>query len=174
MSFVQNNEKDDPIRIFGPGALDRLNRQYGFKAHVEIPLNPAVSTAGDSGLPLVLSQPQHRVSRLFADFTQSFLGALTELIFQQKPKPNIILGKTAIRFEYSDRDPVEIDYKLLRLQCACAHCVDEFTGKQMIFESDIADDIHIKKAFWVGHYALGVEWNNAHHSLYPLAKLELK
>ena len=63
-------------------------------------------------------------------------------------------------------------YKYLRLQCACANCVEELTGRKLINVSEIPDDIIIVEYLIVGKYALQFLWSDGHETgIYPYNSL---
>ncbi|MCH2673531.1 MAG: DUF971 domain-containing protein [Dehalococcoidia bacterium] len=63
-------------------------------------------------------------------------------------------------------------YKYLRLQCACANCVEELTGRKLISVSEIPDDIIIVEYLTVGKYALQFLWSDGHETgIYPYNSL---
>ncbi len=63
-------------------------------------------------------------------------------------------------------------YKYLRLQCACANCVEELTGKKLLNVSGVSDDIIIVDYIIVGKYAIQPLWSDGHESgIYPYNSL---
>ena len=63
-------------------------------------------------------------------------------------------------------------YKYLRLQCACANCVEELTGKKLLKVSEIQEDIIVVEYLIVGKYALQFLWSDAHETgIYPYNSL---
>jgi DUF971 family protein len=83
---------------------------------------------------------------------------------------------------YRDRSVLEIvwqggraqqlSFKLLRSECPCAGCVDEFTGIRTLDVNSIPDSIAPKKIELCGNYALKIEWNDGHSTgLYTWQRL---
>ena len=58
----------------------------------------------------------------------------------------------------------EYPFVFLRGACQCAHCVDEWTGEQLLDTSRIPADIVIEKLELVGSYALRIHWSDGHHA----------
>eukprot|EP00954_Amorphochlora_amoebiformis_P003460 267611-Amorphochlora_amoeboformis.AAC.1 len=54
-----------PREIFGPGHRQRLSDMWGIENTYAMPMEPDISTAGDSGTPYVLSNPQREASELY-------------------------------------------------------------------------------------------------------------
>ncbi len=56
--------------------------------------------------------------------------------------------------------------------CGCALCIDEFTGKKIIKEDQIPDDVHPYKIETKGNYAVAIVWSDSHRSsIYPYSRL---
>ena len=61
---------------------------------------------------------------------------------------------------------------LLRFLCPCAGCVDETTGRRMLTEAMIAEDVHPLKINLVGRYAIQIDWSDGHRTgIYSFTKL---
>lgn len=52
----------------------------------------------------------------------------------------------------------------LRLNCPCATCTDEWSGKRLIQRDQIAKDIKIQDYSPVGRYALRFRWSDGHQT----------
>ena len=59
---------------------------------------------------------------------------------------------------------VEFPFVFLRGQCACAQCVNEWTGERMLDLASIPADIAIVKMELVGSYAVRIDWTDGHNS----------
>ena len=53
--------------LFGAGGAAHLEQAFGIPVLGRIPIEPAVRVAGDAGTPIVVAQPDHPISRLYAD-----------------------------------------------------------------------------------------------------------
>jgi ATP-binding protein involved in chromosome partitioning len=62
--------------LFGRGGGARIAETFGVPLLGQIPLVPEVRTGGDLGNPIILDQPGHPVSRIFAEIGQSILRVL--------------------------------------------------------------------------------------------------
>jgi ATP-binding protein involved in chromosome partitioning len=65
---------EDPI--FGREGGARLAARFGVPLLARIPLVAAVRETGDSGRPIVATDPDHPVSRIFAELAERVAGAL--------------------------------------------------------------------------------------------------
>jgi len=71
-------------------------------------------------------------------------------------------------------DDVETHYRAanLRRACPCAGCIDEWTGKKMLKDEAIADDISFSHISIVGRYALNFHFSDGHETgIYTFAML---
>lgn len=76
--------------------------------------------------------------------------------------------------DWGPDDTCRLPFKLLRGECPCAVCVNEFTGQKMIDPDDIPDDIKPAGLEYSGNYALKVRWSDGHDTgLYTFERLEM-
>jgi len=71
-------------------------------------------------------------------------------------------------------DGVESTYSVraLRLACACAVCVDEWTGEYKLDPAKVPQDIRPTRIESVGRYAIGIQWSDGHDTgIYPFDRL---
>lgn len=77
-----------------------------------------------------------------------------------------------LRIVWADGHVSELAPRHLRLNCRCAGCIDEFTGRPLIDPSRVPDDIHPRAIRYVGRYALKFEWSDGHDTgIYPFELL---
>ncbi len=50
----------------------------------------------------------------------------------------------------------------LRIQCHCAQCRDEFTGRLLLEPGAVPDDITARRVELVGSYAIRIDWSDGH------------
>jgi len=74
---------------------------------------------------------------------------------------NIDLLNDGLLIEWSNGKSHIFPYLYLRLQCPCAHCVEEMTGRPILDISTVPRDITILEYSLVGKYALQFLWSNA-------------
>lgn len=73
------------------------------------------------------------------------------------PFPNGQLG-----IVWEDGVQSYLDPHPLRCACACARCVDEVSGRKLLDDSRVAEDVRIVRIHEVGHYAISIEWSDGH------------
>ena len=78
------------------------------------------------------------------------------------PKEIKKISDTVLGIVWNDNKVSEYPVKLLRENCPCAHCVDEWTREKKITPGSISDSVkpvHIKA---VGRYAIQIFWDDGH------------
>ena len=73
--------------LFGSGGADRLAGEFGVPILARIPIVPAVRESGDAGPPIVIAQPDHPVSRLYAAMAAQVLERVAA---ERAPAPRIV------------------------------------------------------------------------------------
>lgn len=168
MSHYICDSCDKKHKLFGTGALRRLQEMYGFKNSFEIPVIEALSEMGDTGIPAVISEPAGLVSKLYSDVSSSVVREISRLKFGQIPKPEVeFVQEKGIRFKYDGSEKF-ISPKDLRAECRCAKCIDEFSGEQLLDKATIPENIQPSNIHPMGNYAVSVIWSDGHtSSVYP-------
>ena len=72
------------------------------------------------------------------------------------------------------RDGTEVVYpaRRMRMECPCAVCVDEVTGRRQLQEAMVAEDVHPTGIEPIGHYAIQIYFSDGHHTgIYTWEKL---
>ena len=61
-------------------------------------------------------------------------------------------------------DGVETIYpaRFLRLACPCAGCIEEMSGKNILDEGAVPEDVHPLSIQAVGLYAIQIQWSDGH------------
>ena len=81
-------------------------------------------------------------------------------------------GPSQLAISWGDGAETRLDVREIRLACACAHCVDEWTGAQRLDESSVPADVHPTRIQPVGRYAIQIAWSDGHESgIYPYERL---
>ncbi|MCM8534897.1 MAG: P-loop NTPase [Lentisphaeraceae bacterium] len=168
MSYYICGNCDEKHRLFGSGALRKLKEMYGFKHSFEIPVMTGLSEMGDTGVPLVLEDPSGLAAKIYSDLTSSVVREVSRLKFTNKALPKVehTPGK-GISFTEGE-DVSYIAPNVLRGECRCAVCVEEFTGEQLLDKSSVPDNIQPTSIAPMGNYAVSVQWSDGHtSSVYP-------
>jgi ATP-binding protein involved in chromosome partitioning len=76
MSFYECPKCSKKEHLFGSGGAEKMAKRYHVPVLGQLPLTPAVRIGGDAGTPIVVSQPDHPVSRLFKEIATKVVDAV--------------------------------------------------------------------------------------------------
>jgi ATP-binding protein involved in chromosome partitioning len=77
-----------------------------------------------------------------------------------------------LEIAWADGEVGLVEVRALRLACACAVCIDEWTGEERLDPSSVPEDVHPTQVRSVGRYALQIDWSDGHTSgIYPFERL---
>lgn len=80
------------------------------------------------------------------------------------PKQIIDEGKNGLTIIWTDDRENLYSAPFLRRACACASCVNEWTGERMLKPESISDDVTIDNIAVVGRYALSFQFSDGHNT----------
>jgi ATP-binding protein involved in chromosome partitioning len=92
-------------------------------------------------------------------------AAVTPTAIRQK-------GPRELAISWADGHESVYDVRELRLACACAHCIDEWTGQNRLDPVSVPEDVRPESVRSVGRYALQIDWSDGHTTgIYPFRRL---
>ncbi|MSO19287.1 MAG: DUF971 domain-containing protein [Acidobacteria bacterium] len=81
-------------------------------------------------------------------------------------------GEHDIRIRWNDSSESIYIARKLRMECPCAHCVDETTGRRILKEPAIPMDVRPAAIEPVGRYGICIHWSDGHSTgIYTWEKL---
>ena len=82
------------------------------------------------------------------------------------PAPTSIeqAGSDQLRIQWQDGHESLYPVRLLRLKCRCAHCIEEMTGRPILEDAEVPEDVRPVKISPVGRYAVQIAWTDGHDS----------
>lgn len=173
MAYFTCNQCSTRHRPFGAGYAKQLVDLYGIKTTLELPLHSSLSQFSDMGSPLVLVEPESSfLVQQFMQFARE-VGTETEAAKSvQAPSVSYSSKDDSVIIEMPEGLRKTINARELRLKCACAACIDEFSGHQLFKPNQIPMDVHPLKIERKGNYAVAIVWSDGHRSsIYPYTKL---
>lgn len=73
-------------------------------------------------------------------------------------------GPDRLRIDWQDGHRSLYAVRSLRLACRCARCVEEGTGRPLLREEEVPEDVRPKRIAPVGRYAIRFDWSDGHDS----------
>ena len=84
----------------------------------------------------------------------------------------IKVGEEGLDLEWNDGHISPYDSKYLRINCACAECVEEWTNRKLLDVVSVPADLRAEDYLMVGRYAVQFLWSDAHYTgIYPFEAL---
>ena len=81
---------------------------------------------------------------------------------------SVEIDENSISLSWSDGHLSVFDPKVLRVNCGCAECVEEWTRRQLLDPASVPADIRAEDYLMVGKYAVQFLWSDAHYTgIYP-------
>ena len=71
-------------------------------------------------------------------------------------------GPRELLIRWGDGAESSFAVRALRLACACAQCVDEWTGEYRLDPKSVPEDVHPERIDSVGRYAIRIRWSDGH------------
>lgn len=65
---------------------------------------------------------------------------------------------------WQDGPEQKFPFRLLRLHCPCAACVNEFTGERILDPATVPLDVKPTAVEFAGNYGLKIFWSDGHNS----------
>jgi len=80
------------------------------------------------------------------------------------PEPTQIIedSDSQITINWSDETARQYSAPELRRACPCATCIDEWTGKKLLRNESVSDDLTFSHISIVGRYALNFHFSDGH------------
>ncbi len=72
------------------------------------------------------------------------------------------VGPDRLRIDWQDGRRSLYAVRTLRLACRCAHCVEEMTGRPLLREQDVPEDVRPVRISPVGRYGVQIAWSDGH------------
>jgi DUF971 family protein len=73
-------------------------------------------------------------------------------------------GPGELEVVWADGHVSRFEVVFLRRACRCAHCVDEWSGQQILKPESVSADVRPRRIEPVGRYAIHIDWSDGHSS----------
>lgn len=174
MSYFKCSTCSERHAIFGSGRLALTTNKFDIDYAYQLPLTDTISSYSNTSLPYLMACEDDSDDRI--QFKQ-MANDCAWFIFNHARASDIVVSfdnsKRAVCIDYGAGQR-SLAYDALRLECNCAHCVDEFTQERLITPDGIDPCLSIESIRAVGHYAYNIVWNeysSTHQSLFSIDRL---
>ena len=157
MSFFLCDQCQKQHYIFGTDTEKTLKNRFGVEILAEIPLISHLHTPITSSVIPEIQQA-----------TDNLLKMLQQTKGISQKIPTVTSDEQNITLTWPDGTKTVVENRELRMQCRCALCINEMTGRKQLEGKKIPQDIKPVKTTPLGNYAIGIDWSDGHTSgIYP-------
>ena len=157
--------------VFRHGGGKKAAEELGVPFLGEVPLDPAIAEAGDTGHPLVVpgnaaaGTPAAQAFLQIAEKLRAEIERVHSLTGSVRHRPEEI--KTAdgqVEIRWTDGHVSRLPFRALRQACPCALCVDEWTGERRTDPNRVLMSVRPLDVRRVGRYGIQFSWSDLHGS----------
>lgn len=167
MSYFECSHCHERTHIFSQGGGQKISAELALPFLGQIPIEPEVVVTGDEGEPIVVRNPESAVSRAYVEIAKRLAAAVSVVKYESgssmKPR-EISEGEDKLRIVWTDGHDSRYSFELLRNNCPCALCVDEWTGKRKHLMLLLPPGFRALDVNPVGNYAVKIAWSDGHDS----------
>ena len=161
--------------IFKEGGGEKLARTLGVPYLGSLPLDPEIMMSGDEGVPVLEKSSDSHAAK-------AIMAIANRLDQETRAASQSARTRTSPRASRSPRRSLMIEWPdghasiyrpyTMRVNCGCANCVDENTGRPRLDPKSVPLDIRFETVQGVGRYALTAAFGDGHSTgIYPFKKL---
>lgn len=151
MSYLKTPQGDKHY-IFGQSASEKLSSRFGVEILGEIPILETLSQN-------VTTDSKSDAIQTAAD---QMLRSTDVIKSGTLDVPTIKFDERKVQFAWSNGEHWSVSNFDLRMISQDALSVNEITGEQILKAEDVKADIAAKEITPLGHYGVGVAWNDGH------------
>lgn len=149
------------------GSGERIQQDFGLPHLIQFPITADLSAAGDTGTPLVVSDPAGPVARCFSELGAAVVQEIAKLRAQRKNSVRFDseLRALVVRLpggggEGGSDEELLLDPAVVRRNDTSARSVDEWTGQRTLRDEDVPDDVTPESISPLGNYAVQITWQD--------------
>ncbi len=167
MSGFTCNHCGELTEVFKGGGGKAMSESMDIPFLGSLPLDPEIMMAGDNGTPVLVNSTDTPAAKALLALSDNFKKSIDEnlaniLAVEPTTIDTAKDGKLAI--VWPDKHEAMYTPYNLRLQCPCAACVDEDTGKKILDERTVPLDIKVTTLNKVGRYGLSIGFSDGHNT----------
>lgn len=152
--------------IFKGGGAAQMAQDLEVPFLGKLPLDPEIMASGDEGTPILIKNRESQAAQAYLDLAKNVEGEIARQSEVLSDQPKDVKagpeGQLLITWPEGNQDALTPYH--LRVNCRCAVCIDENTGKKLLDPKKVPLDIRIKSVDQVGRYALGIQFSDGHQT----------
>lgn len=152
MSYYSLPTTEERVFLFGQGGGKSLAKELGSSFLGEVPIDPEICKRGDDGA--------HTVFQPFRLIAEKLMGEINRIKGSDVLPEIKQIDDHTLSIKWSDGKMQTMRYNDIQKQCACAHCVDEQTGKRLLDPAAVRSDVRAMAIKSVGRYGLQFKFSS--------------
>ncbi len=151
--------------IFKSGGGEALAKHAGVPYLGAIPLDPEIMMSGDTGVPLVengAGSPGAQAFLAVARNLQAQVARLAAVVGADEPEQIELRQTGELVVTWQDNSQSQYNPFTLRINCPCASCVDENSGRRTLDPKRVPLDIKVTGFDMIGRYAVALHFSDGH------------
>jgi ATP-binding protein involved in chromosome partitioning len=160
--------------IFKAGGGEQLAKTLNVPFLGGVPLDPAIMMSGDEGKALWQSHPDSHPAKAFEVLAKNMIKNIEIAQQGAADEPfSVVVENGHLSVEWTKSSKTDYSPYTLRLECPCASCVDEHTGKRIITPDKVSLDVRALAVRPVGRYGVSINFSDGHSTgIYRFNKLK--
>ena len=175
MSGFTCNHCGELTEVFKGGGGEAMAKDLDIPFLGSLPLDPEIMMSGDNGKPVLTNGKDTPAAKALLSLSESFKKSIDEnlsKILSVEPTKIDTAPDGRLAIVWPDTHEAAYTPYNLRINCACAACVDEDTGKKILDERSVPLDIKVSSIKKVGRYGLSIGFSDNHNTgIYIYEKL---
>ena len=154
----------ETTEVFKTGGGRQMAEESAVPFLGSLPLDPEIMMSGDDGVPVLIRAPDSSAAKAILELAGRFRAQVDRLDAEPVSGPRHVEVNAAgdLVVKWADgHESVHKPYNL-RINCRCAGCVDEGSGKRTLAAAQVPLDLSIRGTTPVGRYALAFEFSDGH------------
>jgi ATP-binding protein involved in chromosome partitioning len=153
--------------VFKEGGGMEMASRLGIPYLGSIPLDPEIMMSGDDGVPVLTNGDSSAAAQAFLGVASAVTKSVEKIsaaIREIEPEEIHMLQDGSLHMSWADGTTFDFTAYNLRVNCACASCVDEDTGKRILDTRKVPLDIKITGVNAVGRYGVAISFSDGHNT----------
>jgi len=166
MSGFTCSHCDETTAVFKTGGGREMAEDFAVPFLGSLPLDPEIMISGDDGVPVLNRSPESAAAKAILELAGNFRSAMDRLSAEPVKGPQHVEVNADGDLELTWNDSHKSVHKpySLRINCRCAGCIEEGSGKPTLEAARIPLDLSIRTTKPVGRYALAFEFSDGHNT----------
>ncbi len=156
---------DKETKIFSTGGGEKLADEMNVTYLGNIPLDPEIMLSGETGVPVIEKSGESASAKAYKNLAEQFqqaLGKIAGRTSADEPESFELATPQSLVIKWPGGKADTFSAYDLRINCSCAACVDEVSGKRTLDPNTVPLDISIKGMEKVGNYGLSLDFDDGH------------